>query len=349
MGDFQLGCLLGQYDDAQSFDVNSVAIASNVNSWTLLANVGGVFTTNTHSSNQGVTISVFSKSFPGQSILYRYGLGNDMYARWFPDITTHNIQTDFWAKMSTASTSGELGAGIFSQINDLSAIIPFADNLSHSGVKTIVHSEAGNNPVFSFVTITDLDATTRELYIDDVITQIDPITLYPEISFQEKEQVIKTDHTTRGSERHTYVWGRNLAWSVPLRYISDSHANLINWWWENKFELAFTLDTSDAETIHVVRIANNTQPFGKRNKPHQDRWEGLLQLEGVIGSEPVISLSSGDLLSLDPAFLWGFVSSADANGDIADSVNGFSYANSADANGDIPFGSGQGNFSGIIT
>ena len=33
MGDFTLGCLLGQYDGAQSFDISSQTLGVYVNSW----------------------------------------------------------------------------------------------------------------------------------------------------------------------------------------------------------------------------------------------------------------------------------------------------------------------------
>ena len=117
--------------------------------------------------------------------------------------------------------------------------------------------------------------------LDDVLTQIDPITIYPEYSFREQARVIESTHRTLAGNQLTYIWGKYFAYTVPLRFLPTSHADLINWWWENRFNLAFTLDTSDSESTYILGITNDRQPIDRRIRPYNDLWEGVLQLESI--------------------------------------------------------------------
>jgi hypothetical protein len=279
MGDFRLGCLLGQYDGAQSFDVDSVAItgATFANSWSRSTFANSTFyDVEVHSSDQGIKTDIWSASVFGVIFnFYDYNRSNDYQVRKFSDVISHNVVFDIWARLTKAFSGSIQVRGVGDNLN-----INQSSELEYYRIEGGVSSSAGiNAPGIEFYVTSFVDSVT--IYIDDVLAQVDPITLYPEISFKEQAQIIKTDHVTRGGERHTHVWGKNFNYSVPLRYISDSHANLINWWWENKFALAFTLDTSESESTYIVRIANNSQPIGKRVKPYQDKWEGLLQLESI--------------------------------------------------------------------
>ena len=66
-----------------------------------------------------------------------------------------------------------------------------------------------------------------------------------------------------------------------MRFLPTSHADLINWWWENQFNLVFTLDTSDSESTRILRMVNERQPIGGRIRPYKDQWQGTLQLESI--------------------------------------------------------------------
>jgi hypothetical protein len=114
-----------------------------------------------------------------------------------------------------------------------------------------------------------------------VLTTIDPITLLPEWDFEERARVLKAEHRTQGGLLYTYVWEKHFAYNVPLRFLSDSHAALLNWWWENQFDLALTLDSSDSESTRIVRIVNDRQPIGKRIRPYANLWEGMVELESI--------------------------------------------------------------------
>ncbi|MCZ6749303.1 MAG: DUF935 family protein [SAR324 cluster bacterium] len=52
-------------------------------------------------------------------------------------------------------------------------------------------------------------------------------------------------------------------------------------WWAKDNNLLFTLDTSDSESLYVVRIVNGSQPIDRRMRPYADRWRGTLRLESA--------------------------------------------------------------------
>ena len=119
------------------------------------------------------------------------------------------------------------------------------------------------------------------VFVDDYLLKVDFFTLHPEWDFLDNSPLIQNQHRTTGGIRHSYVWGKSFAWEVPLQFLSDSHADLINWWWLNQFNLAFTLDTSDSESIFITRITNEAQPIGQRIRSMEDRWQGNLRLESI--------------------------------------------------------------------
>ena len=290
MGDFTLGALLGQYDRAQSFDVDSAGSLSQVQSWakadqTSWYFVGCAQATHVHSSQQALKVEVFSRSGSESILSYAYGQPEDAYRRWFPEVDTHAVATRGWMLVDPITSSGDYrfqlfaGAGAFE-------VLPGktfgTDPLRHHRLATTVSSEAGGTPRVG-IHIPDGAAvnSTAAVYVDDVLTTVDELALQPEWTFRERAQLIRTQHRTRTGELHDFVWEKYFAYSVPLQFLSDSHAPLLNWWWENQFNLLFTLDTSDSESLYVVRIVNGSQPIDRRMRPYADRWRGTLRLESA--------------------------------------------------------------------
>lgn len=281
MGDFTLGCLLGQYDKAQSFDVDSVALVKTVNSWgTITANATSwYFSTDINSSNQGLELQVYSWGSNRNGVLrYRYDSDNDAYARWFSDIATHNIQSDIWARIDKSGFDNTVRISIDNKPN-----IPILENSILQNYRYITTTYSGQTSQSPFLDFDTVLATidSFSLFIDDVLTQVDPIILHPEYSFQEEASFINIKHRTVGGEYRVSPWEKHFAYTIPLRFLSDSHAALINWWWENKFNLLFTLNTSDSESLYVCQITNQQQPIGRRIRPHNNLWEGVIQLESI--------------------------------------------------------------------
>ena len=288
-GDFTLGCLLGQYDRAQSFDVSSIASpdTGDIGSWNLLTGalqpvISTLFDngdTEVHSSPQSLRFDVTSRGLASQLVAYRYGFDNDVYARWFPDVTTHVVRLDAWARIFQSVDSGDLQWALLG--NPLVTVPIAASGATRPyRLKTDVHSTSIEHPR-TYIRATSDETATTEIWIDDVLTQVDPIDIFPEWSFIEQERSIKSQHRSLGGIQRTHVWDQYFSYQVPLRWLSDSHTDLINWWWRNQFNLVFTLDTSDSESMRIVRITNQNQPIGSRIRPYQDQWQGTLMLESI--------------------------------------------------------------------
>ena len=283
-GDFTLGCLLGQYDKAQSFDVASKAspiATGDVGSWFMPTSSEFKNTaTDVHSSGQGIYTHVVGGGGAIILLQYNHGYANDVLGRWFPDVATHTFQTDAWARMATSA--GYVFLDFPSMVDVPTITITRASSLSpHRLYSANAHATEGE-PIVRFIqtapVVNDL------LLVDDVLTQTDLITLYPEFDFIEESRLPAARHRTQGGVLHTYQWTRHWAWRVPLRFLSNSHADLINWWWVNGFALAFMLDTSDQNTVYTAKIVNETQPIGSKIKPYAlnaGGWAGVLELESL--------------------------------------------------------------------
>jgi hypothetical protein len=290
MGDITLGCLLGQYDRAQSFDVDSAGAPSEVRSWAKSGQsswsfVGCGAPQYVHSSAQSLRLDVFSRSGSESVLSYAYGRPDDAYARWFPEIDTHAVEAAAWVLLHPATSSGDFRFHLFAQ-PEASLALPGrtlgADPLGFLRVASLVYSDGAGSPRVALHIPAGGGVTSdATILADDVLTTVDPIRLHPEWSFEERGQLLQDQHRTRSGTLHGLVWSKYLAFSVPLRHLPSSHAALLNWWWEQGLALLLTLDTSDSESLHAVRIVNDSQPIGRRMRPYADRWEGTLRLESL--------------------------------------------------------------------
>lgn len=271
MGEFTLSALLGQFDKAQSFE--------SIGSWDHFTSQTSFFIgqSDVHSSPGGGQLDVFSSSLIDTALIYNYAEDNDVFERWFPDITTHQLVAYGWNRIDKATNSGQILFLLGTSANEFIPI-PFTVDLERQRIEIIVTSADAINVAYRR---TSLGINSFSLHIDDVLTQIDPITIHPTFDFREQQDLIKNNNITLGAIQHTYSWDKHFNYTVPLHLISDSHANLINWWWENQFNLTFTLDTSDSESVFICRITNDRQPINRRIRPDFNLWEGVIFLESL--------------------------------------------------------------------
>ncbi len=291
MGDFTLGCLLGQYDKAQSFDVDSGDwdyAGGSVGSWnwwagaTAVPTLRGTYSTLPHSSYQAIDLVPCSHGIYSGRFSYGYGRSNDAHQRWFSEVKTHDLKLWAWAQMKWLGSSGEAKLHLFDGARDTNQVLPYAGGGQHLvSLASTTYSMGNGHPAIELRMRTAQSSEVHRVLLDDFLLQVDPITIHPDHSFREQAKVISSEHRTKAGKLHSYIWGKHLGYSVPLRFLSDFDADLINWWWENRFNLAFTLNTSDSESAQVVQIVNERQPIGSRVRPYNDLWEGVLELESI--------------------------------------------------------------------
>lgn len=275
-GDFRLGCLVGSN---QSFD-RPLTAGFPTGGWAAISGQDSVslLTTPVYSSAQSIRLDVYSSASTERGIYYNYSAERD--AQGLPSITTHTLISKAWAAVVT--NSADLHLEIVTGVTaGTSPSFPIGGTLTRREVTIHTIQTQLLRLDFQFLGAT---ANDHAAWIDTVVTEIDPITLYPEYDFLERGPLRAARHRTQGGVLHTYQWTRHFAYQVPLRFLSNSHADLINWWWVNGYPLAFTLDTSDQAALYTVKIVNETQPIGSKIKPYVyglDGWAGVLELESL--------------------------------------------------------------------
>lgn len=287
MGDFQLGCVLGQYDKSQSFDVASNAITGTTfaNSWQRQSSANSVsFSTEVHSSGQGLQVDVFSNGSANALIQYQYNHINDIHTRLFPGVSIHQIRADFWARADKVNTA--LKVKLLNRGDDPFTTINCASELEHYRLEGQTYI-ISNPTVPSIAVITEGLTGSATIFLDDFIFQLDNIVVHPGYGMADRAKLRASNHTTLGGNRQQYTWNKTYEWSIPLSFLSNSHADQINWWWENQFILAWTLDTSDSESLYLGRIGNARQPIGARRRSDNQLFEGMLQFEAITGGRLV--------------------------------------------------------------
>lgn len=273
MGDFSLGALIGAN---QSFEDTTLS------GWSALTAQGSASTTalavSVHSSTNALFLQIFSSAINEQG--RRYDYFSDYTLKAFRGVHSHHVVVDGWGRSDLNSVGFLLELGGLG-ISSYSPSFPFV-------ATALARRQVSGYAALGVNSLLLLDAQIQGTYnnsayclLDDVLARVDEITLYPEWDFAERARLLKAEHRTQGGLLHTYVWEKHFAYSVPLRFLADSHAALLNWWWENQFNLALTLDSSDSESTRIVRITNDRQPIGRRMRPYADRWEGVIELESI--------------------------------------------------------------------
>lgn len=257
MGDFTLGCLLGKSDKAQSFDISSIALTTRINSWELGSVASFNFTTEVHSSKQGLQIDVFSNDVTERLMSYpRTGVIHD---RWFTEIDTHLYSFTGFGRITTAASSGQIlfeTLTVFAGFGENKAI-PFNDELQKIDYNFLISSGEDTDPIDTVQRFTDASSCT--VIIDDILTRVDEIILHPDWNYQNQHQLIETRGVSIGGKSEYFKYGEFYDFQIPLFFISTSHANLMNFWWEEKFELLYTENTSNESLMRIVRIRD--KPF----------------------------------------------------------------------------------------
>lgn len=262
MGDFTLGVLLGEH---QSFD-------PNVGSWEKIDSVGSfdVQLTDVHSSAQGAIYEVFSST--GFDLFqYDYEVGEN---KKFEGITSHVIDVSFWSRVTLDVASGIVEFDV--SCSGLQGRIVFSNSLQ---LHQLQFTES-NSLQLRFIALGL--STDYNLFIDDILPELDQQVLHPNWDYTENEEIIKHLHTTIGGQTSQFKYSNFFKFEIGLFAIPTSQADLINFWWDNKVNLVYRPDTSDSNLVYIVRLVNQSKPldtFVEVNNP--DLLSGRLQLESI--------------------------------------------------------------------
>jgi hypothetical protein len=273
-GEITLGALLGAN---QSFDAGTLAPWSKVSdqaSAYIVSSASAV-----HSSAFGLHTVAGSTGGALGVVACDLGTPELAGALAFPGFASHSVWNWVWARAADAPSSGQARWRISGDSDGWSGPIAYGAALQRYAAATVASSPAG-------LLQAGLDRLTASgagaaFDLDDVLIQIDPLVLHPEWSLEDQSALLQAQHRTESGRLQSVGWGRYRAFTVPLRWLSQTEADVLNWWWAAQAPLAFSLDSSDSAAAWVCRITNPRQPVNRRMSPYADRWSGSVTLESL--------------------------------------------------------------------
>jgi len=272
----EIGALLGSLDGSQSFEhIGSWDTGAGIQAFWILAP-----DSETHSSHLASAFrSVESDTvFSGEAYIeYNYTSSNDVFKRWDTTVNTHRLVSYFWGRAAGS------GSGYPASSNDtvsyLNSEFLALTHTAFPGVRNKIETYATSSDIYRLRFTIVKKFKTHVL--DDVTTAIDVLDLYPERDFKFKDEIFTGEHETLGGGNPSYKWGFNKKWSVPLKYLPEDQARLINQWWQDTTPLMFNADTSDDTQLFAVVLTNKDQPMTNVNKPYHYEWDGTLELSAL--------------------------------------------------------------------
>jgi hypothetical protein len=229
-----------------------------------------VQSSNVHSSFNAGKLQISSGA--NGNLVYDYGFGNDLHDRWYSDVTTHKIVSYFWARIDTAGNSGDVTAVFSGQ----SVPIAHSDTFQRYRLEANITSATNSSLDFQ---VSSYSGSDFNLYVDDVLTSVDGIEIFPNWNFAQLANQNMGIHTTLQGREAAYLWGQYGEWSVELSHMNDIQTAAINQWWRKNRNLCFTYNSSDTSNMFVVRMANTVNPFTGVVRPYQDYATGVLKLQ----------------------------------------------------------------------
>lgn len=124
-------------------------------------------------------------------------------------------------------------------------------------------------------------------YFDDVKIETEDswntssvIQIYPDFQNYKRGQVKdSSDHRTKGGKLYSYRWSEHERFEIPLTFVANSKANIINSWWSKDASLLLKINSGNTWETNSVTFVNKKRPLDKRAKPYPGYWNGTLELE----------------------------------------------------------------------
>ena len=111
------------------------------------------------------------------------------------------------------------------------------------------------------------------LYIDASNT----VNFDVEYDYRKEDKQILSEHMARSGRRYTYQWGMVQKRRFSVRFISSSTASIINSWWQSNVSLI--LQESGSVEVFSCKLTNDTTPISRFEKPYNDLYRGVIELE----------------------------------------------------------------------
>lgn len=140
-----------------------------------------------------------------------------------------------------------------------------------------------------------------QLFVDSA----SPINVH--VEWSAVRQNVKDEWVARSSSGRLlkYRHGSHQRIRLPIRYVNSSTRAIVDSWWLSDADLFLVEEgVSDVFSVHIT---NTSRPFEKSEKPYQDRFSGVIELEGVFDQLADLPLTEPSTAFPDPwddSFVW---------------------------------------------
>lgn len=101
--------------------------------------------------------------------------------------------------------------------------------------------------------------------------------IFPEFDYTQQDRKIENVHRTRAGGRFVYKWGDYFIAKFSVRFVGSEQHAIVNSWWNTNTQLLWMVDTG--AIVESVQIVNRQLPIGEFILPHNDLYQGAIELE----------------------------------------------------------------------
>jgi hypothetical protein len=112
-------------------------------------------------------------------------------------------------------------------------------------------------------------------------TSATAITIYPEWGgYKRGEEMDRAKYRSRSGKLYMYKYHTYDKFSIPVNFITNSNAAIVNSWWESQTALLYFIEDGATTEVFSVYITMDKRPFESYNKPYTDYLKATILLEG---------------------------------------------------------------------
>jgi hypothetical protein len=103
--------------------------------------------------------------------------------------------------------------------------------------------------------------------------------IYPEWEMKRFTKQNRHEHRTKGGKLYSYTWGQYNRFEVPVEYVSNSKALIINSWWATDALIYFKIYSGGVWEVNTCHLMNDSAPLPSLVRPYTNYRKGTLTLE----------------------------------------------------------------------
>lgn len=194
----------------------------------------------------------------------------------------YRISGDFYVNSGSAEFRGEVtNAAVDSYLHSFNISGQLGQWVEFSSVLTATLGMSGGVLRFAYLSVSDssdcmFDGIKFEDYRDPALGVLQ---IYPEWDMKRYTKQNRADHRTKGGKLYSYQWGDYERFEIPLDYVPQSKAAIINSWWQTDALIYLKIYSGGVWEVNTCHLMNTSAPFSKRMKPYTVYRTGDLQLE----------------------------------------------------------------------